>query len=349
MIKELSGYLIAKWKRIIKPTSDKSGTDAIVKIIESEKGAVGPEQYKLCEEYAEDVFGWIGYAKWLKVYTAIQGEFKEGWIPDNYYGKHVVPKINRSYGRISGMRPLASQLVNAEGMPDLLYLVNGMYYSRLWEYIPPEKVKDVLFSENDIIVFKASGSLQGRGVKVLTSAEFDVNEMQSARNGVFQAFIKQHDWFNVFMPYSVVTLRVTSVLERTGCVSCRAAYLRIGRSDDTHVQSANAIKVSTDLNTGQLHETGYLPNWSSVHCHPDTKTVFKDRVVPKFSECLKFAERLHKGLPYCQSIGWDLAIGQSEEIFLMEWNGGHNDIKFSEATTGPCFADLGWEKMHLDR
>jgi hypothetical protein len=29
----------------------------------------------------------------------------------------------------------------------------------------------------------------------------------------------------------------------------------------------------------------------------------------------------------------------------MEWNGTYNDIKFSEATQGPCFADLGWERL----
>jgi hypothetical protein len=29
----------------------------------------------------------------------------------------------------------------------------------------------------------------------------------------------------------------------------------------------------------------------------------------------------------------------------MEWNGWHNDIKFSEAADGPCFADLGWQNL----
>jgi hypothetical protein len=29
----------------------------------------------------------------------------------------------------------------------------------------------------------------------------------------------------------------------------------------------------------------------------------------------------------------------------MEWNALHNDIKFSEATQGPCFTDLRWERF----
>jgi hypothetical protein len=29
----------------------------------------------------------------------------------------------------------------------------------------------------------------------------------------------------------------------------------------------------------------------------------------------------------------------------MEWNGEHNDVKSSEATQGPCFSDLNWERL----
>jgi hypothetical protein len=34
----------------------------------------------------------------------------------------------------------------------------------------------------------------------------------------------------------------------------------------------------------------------------------------------------------------------NDNVQVMEWNGFHNDIKFSEATQGPCFADLGFQK-----
>jgi len=38
-------------------------------------------------------------------------------------------------------------------------------------------------------------------------------------------------------------------------------------------------------------------------------------------------------------------IDSSLPVQIMEWKGGHNGIKFSEATRGPCFADLGWEQL----
>ena len=43
-------------------------------------------------------------------------------------------------------------------------------------------------------------------------------------------------------------------------------------------------------------------------------------------------------------IGWDIIVDDNEKIQIIEWNGEACDIKFSEATTGPCFLGLHWEK-----
>jgi hypothetical protein len=54
---------------------------------------------------------------------------------------------------------------------------------------------------------------------------------------------------------------------------------------------------------------------------------------------------LHATVPHFTIVGWDIAIGSDDEIKLIEWNGCHCDIKFSEATTGPCFTGLNWESL----
>jgi hypothetical protein len=50
-------------------------------------------------------------------------------------------------------------------------------------------------------------------------------------------------------------------------------------------------------------------------------------------------------VPFTSIIGWDVAVDENHNVKVMEWNGDHNDIKFSEATQGPCFSDLGWEEL----
>lgn len=72
-----------------------------LEIIERENGRkIATRTVQKCDEYAEEVLGWKGYAPWLYLYSAISGQFFEGWIPNNYYIKAVVPKVNGSFGNL---------------------------------------------------------------------------------------------------------------------------------------------------------------------------------------------------------------------------------------------------------
>ena len=54
-------------------------------------------------------------------------------------------------------------------------------------------------------------------------------------------------------------------------------------------------------------------------------------------------------MPFARSVGWDVVVDSDDEVRVLEWNAGHNDIKFSEATQGPCFSDMGWETLWRSR
>ncbi|MDD5644129.1 MAG: sugar-transfer associated ATP-grasp domain-containing protein [bacterium] len=317
----------------------------ILNNIESQKGKLDPSLIKLSDEYANDVFGWRGYAPWLYVYSAISQCFKEGWIPDNYYGKVVIPATKREYGKISDLKALASKLFKDDLVPDVCYYVNGLWLSNSYEVIRGEKIKDILFKDSGKVVFKRDCSLQGKGVFILDRISFDPKTTKHLGNGVFQIYIKQHQLFEEFVANSVSTLRMTTILEDSGCVSLRACYLRVGLNADTHVKSSSHIRIPVDLAKGELDAKGYLANWLVVDKHPDTKTIFKGKKIPSFDKCISTVLNLHKSIPFIRCVGWDVVVDRNNNVKVMEWNGGHNDIKFSEATQGPCFADLGWERL----
>ena len=44
---------------------------------------------KRADDYAVQVLGAKAYAPWLYVYSLVSGTFKEGWIPDNFFGRSV--------------------------------------------------------------------------------------------------------------------------------------------------------------------------------------------------------------------------------------------------------------------
>jgi Sugar-transfer associated ATP-grasp len=308
------------------------------------RGRQSAALFKQCDEYAKDVLGSVKYSPWLKAYAVFSGTFKEGWIPDNYYGKVVVPKLEGNYGEISDYRSISRGLFQTDLLPDLAYAVNGLLYTSSMEPLKPIELKKYLFETSEKVVYKLDGGLQGKSVLIYDADSFP-DESIAFSNGVFQSYIVQHPFFDAFSSQSVSTIRITTIVDDESNVSCRAAYLRLPRSADTHVKSATAIKVVVNIDDGELHEKGYLPNWVPVSHHPDSKKAFAYQIVPEFQECVEACVSLHKRMMFPRMIGWDVIIDINKNIAVMEWNGYHNDIKFSEAADGPCFADLGWQNL----
>jgi hypothetical protein len=317
----------------------------ILQVLESRNGKTDPANLRLADDYARDVFGDPVYAPWLRVYTAFCGTFKEGWIPDNYYGIVVVPRMQGWYGKISGLKPISRLIFGGDALPDVAYFANGLFFTDKGVAVSERDLKDVVFEHAERVVFKIDASGQGKGIHFFDRANFDPAVIRSLGNGVIQTFISQHSLFNTFASKAVATLRFTTVVDDAGRISVRACFLRLGRAADTHVLADREVCVPVRLDTGELFDDGYLSDWSAVQAHPDSGVRFAGAKIPSFEQCLATVLRLHRKIPFVRSIGWDVAVDADERVQVMEWNGEHNDVKFSEATQGPCFADLHWERL----
>ena len=296
-------------------------------------------------EYAKDVLGDKIYAPWLYVYSAIAGEFKEGWIPDNYYGGVVVRKIKGDYGQLSERNMLTNTLTKPIRSLDILYYVNNLFWTSEFEVCDENRVSDILFEKNKQVVYKIENSLQGRGIHFFSKEIFTTDKIKALGDGVFQNYIEQHSFFEDFAKLSVATIRITSVCDDFGKIKVKSAYLRIGRDKDTHVKSASAIKIPVNIENGNLYSDGYFTNWTTTKVHPDSNIPFVNKVIPSFDNCISEVIRMHSRIPFIRCIGWDIVVDKLNQVQLIEWNGSYNDIKFSEATQGPCFKELHWEKL----
>jgi len=317
---------------------------AILKSLERNLGKFSRQDKVACDNYAKEVLGSRKYAPWLYVYARNQGQFKPGWIPDNYYGKVVLPKITNNYGKIASFKSLQQYILKSELLNDILTRINGQWFSHDQVWIDPVHIKEILFQTNSRVVFKEDNSLQGIGVHIFDSKTFDLDAVSKLGNGVFQGYIKQHETLSKFDPGSVATLRITTS-SHLGVIKVRGAYLRIGRLGDSHIKSASAIKVPVDTLTGCLSTEGFSPKLERLLHHPDSKVAFSGIEIPAFSDALKCVQDLHTQVPFIGCVGWDVAIDHENKIWLLEWNAGHNDIKFIEATHGPMSVDLKWESF----
>ena len=327
--------------------SNSIARDALT-VIEKERGKTNISLINKCDEYAEKVLGWHGYAPWLYVYSAISESFKEGWIPDNYYGKVVLPKVNGQYKDLSELKSLSTELIKSKAIPDILRIMNGRFFDNNMKELAIGEIENYLFNKHEKVVFKLDNSIRGKGIWIFERDNFDAKKIKKLGNGVFQKFINQHTFFEKFSPNVVTTLRLTTVSTKESKISLRAAYLRVGRTKDSHLVATSNIRIAVDLKTGALYKKAHFPDWSSTKQHPDTDVKFSGNHIPDFEEAVEVVKSLHEKVPYIMCIGWDVVIDKQENVLIMEWNADHNDIKFSEAHSGPCFCGLGWENLWKD-
>ena len=323
----------------------KSQALKVLKNIEPQRGRISASLKKKCDEYSIDVLGSKVYAPWLYVYALISAEFKEGWIPDNFYGRVVVPLQKGGYGKISSHKPLNQLVFKSEAFPDILSYANGVFFDSDYVPIKSRDVVEYLFQKTDRVVYKIDSSLQGKGIYFFNRDSFDLSIISRLGNGLFQRYISQHQSLSAFSASSVATLRMTSTTSESGEVTIQTSYLRLGASSDTHVQSASHIRVPIDPINGSFSNIAYTPDWLAITHYPGKDLPFEGHTYPSFKKAADLVVNLHSKVPYVRCIGWDLAVDESGIPIVMEWNGEHNDIKFSEAVQGPCFVDMGWEKL----
>lgn len=316
-----------------------------LKTVESERGPLSNRLISECNDYAIDILGDNKYAPWLYVYSAIAGRFKPGWIPINFYGSQVLPNIKGHYGDCSFLKPLNNTFFGAQELPDLGSFINGLFLNRSYAVISPKYFKDLLFSHSDRIIFKTDNSNQGQGIHVFDRNTFNTEKVKALGNGVFQRYVDQHSSFNEYTPDSVATIRITTAVTDEGKVSARASYFRLGTGKDTHVKSDTSISIPIDLLTGTLSDTGYTPSWTTTRSHPTSHKGFAEFKIPAFKKCVDVVKSLHLKVPFVRCIGWDVTVDTEGKVVVLEWNGAHNAIRLTEATQGPCFADLGWERF----
>lgn len=314
-----------------------------LKCIESDTGyTLTADQKRKIKDYAKEVLGSTKCSYWLYVYTAYNQKFKEGWIPDNYFGYSVAPKINKGIGSISNIKTLSRKIVETDLLPDKYYLIDNVLYDTNYQVITEKEVSEILFSNDNEYFLKKDDSNQGRGVIRITKENFNISELLKHQDAVIQEPIIQAEWFDKIIPDSVATIRITTVKEKDHTTRMRAAYLRVGRKNIETVQSNSAIRIPILDRKGNLGTFGADPEWKRHSTHPDTGFEFKNKSVPIFEKAVIECEKLHQKLPHFSIIGWDVSITEKGEIKLIEWNAGHPDIKFSEASTGPCFTGLDW-------
>lgn len=303
------------------------------------------ETQRKIKEYAVEVLGSEAFAPWLKVYTAYRGEFLEGWIPDNYFGRVVCPKANGTFRNLGDLKTLSKRILQTDTFPDIAYFIRGTWTNLNGEVLKLAELKDFLFAHHRDVFLKLNSSLQGKGIYKISKDNFDPSNYSKLGDFVVQSPIIQADWFDQIITGSVATIRITTVLPPGEKARTAEKYLRVGFKDCQFITSAKSLRIPIVDDCGTLGKFSFSGNWEIHDSHPDSRFRFEGAQVPEFKKVMETCEKLHQRVGYFAVIGWDVSVDQNGNVKVMEWNTDHPGIKYSEASTGPAFKGLGWENL----
>jgi hypothetical protein len=297
------------------------------------------------EEYAVEVLGGSHFAPWLKVYALFQQRFVEGWIPENFFARRVLPRWESEGNFMGPRRTVARQFLATALIPDLAYRINGRWFDPEYRPIAPNQLADVVFAEHGEAYLKEEGLWQGLAVQRIGPDELGTAVAGLQRDAVIQRPVTQHPFFDEIYPDAVATLRLVTAFtdgDRPRFLRCR---LRMARGGDRWVQSALQITCPVTDAEGTLYEEAHDRVWNPLSTHPDTGFRFAGARIPHLAEAVETCLELHGRIPHQRLIGWDACITPSGTTEIMEINTGHIGIHRFEATVGPIFVGCGFEQF----
>lgn len=301
--------------------------------------APSQQEARAIRAYARRTLGSSNFAPGMIFYTAIRGEFREGWLTEDYFGLRLLPKLNPSYRNVSDIKSITNKILRTRHIPDIGYLINGKLFDTHWNAVEWRNMDGLLFDGRDEVVYKSDGSWKGAGVRFIRKQETSASSLRQLENGVFQLPVQQSQWLTDFYPHAVNTIRITTSFARNQGVRFRSSYLRLGRKGERVIGSKQVSTPIADPN-GTIAPFAFDDEWRYVDRHPDTGRAFANVRIPHFEDAVALCLDLHSRIPHFGLIGWDTTIDARGEVVILEWNADHPAITLPEATVGPSYADL---------
>jgi hypothetical protein len=299
---------------------------------------------KLTHEYARDVLGDPLHAGDLRVYTAIAGRFRTGWIPEEFFARRVMPAVSsRAVRTMARTRTLMTPITGLDAVPEIAVRIGPHWFDQHRQPTTRHAVADTAAALGPRIVVKADGSQASLGIAVLPSADLRLAEPMPGVDLVVQRFIAPHPMLAELSPGATPPLRLMTVL-RDGTPELVAAHLRLGTGTTPTAGGTDALRiaVTTEGVIGDLAADG---NWKLHRDHPVTHATFAGVEIPSFDAAVDRCLAWHRRIPQAGVIGWDVTIDADSAVQLLEWNMRRPGVVFHKALSGPNFTELGWERF----
>lgn len=176
-----------------------------------------------------------------------------------------------------------------------------------------------------------------------------VQEMSRGNGYIIEECLFNHPELQALNASSLNTCRIVTLVTREGGCRILFATARFGRARAvTDNWSAGGVAVGIDVATGTMGRGLLLPQFGGewLDSHPDSGVAFVGKVLPHWTETMALVKRAALTLPWCNGVGWDVAITPQGPM-LVEGNGQWNPSIGQAFTGGLLTSELRRELAQL--
>ncbi len=196
------------------------------------------------------------------------------------------------------------------------------FVNRKWIYGPEVKESEIIafIRQMGKVVVKPTGLSSGEGIHILDSAQVDESHdccTEAVERGyLIEEYITQHPEIARLNASTVNTVRVYTLIDKTGVCEIIFAMLRVGTADacvdNFH---SGGVGYVIDIDLGVVKQPGLDIMGNEYLCHPGTNVLMPGFKVPRWNELKSFVFEAANVIPESRYIGWDVAL--TEEGFEM--------------------------------
>ena len=277
--------------------------------------------------------------KWAAVYTVLNGNPSQEYIPEDFFQIHVLPRMNRmslikAY-QDKNMYDLTE--LKKFTIPALVRKIRHSYFDQDYQVITKSKVVEILSGyTKDIVIKPAIESGSGKDVWIGASSEA-ANELfmrNSCADIIVQECLEGNNFSKKINPSSFNTVRCMTAFTGENYVVLACA-LRVGRSG-TRIDNQNTGGLVIGLQeNGDLCDFALDKYLISYEKHPDSGFLFKGQTLPGMAEIRSACVEAHKALPHFGLISWDVALDSAGKVRIIELNIDWQGINLFQSYLGP--------------
>lgn len=275
--------------------------------------------------------------------ASLNGKYSKMYIPDDFWYGIIMPAMNNfKITHAWSDKNLYNRLFSGVKMPKVhIKNMNGLFYDSDNKVVEAMSDVDKIWSKLQKVIIKPSlDTGGGRLVQIIdASTDADMAKVLKIYKSDFlvQDIVDQHPVLKDFNTTSLNTIRLISYRTLANEFVCLSSVLRIGRKGKC-IDNRCAGGIFCGINNGgELSEYAYSLPYCEVLSHSDEGVSFNKTIIPSYKNAVDTALSLHRQIPYCRIVAWDLCVNVMNEVELIECNLECPELVMMQIANGPLF------------